>query len=679
MFERSFKSYPLQQLVRKWEYIVPLLLTVHGTALLLTHNATMSQWLLIVATFAIAIWTYLTSTGSSHRTFVRMTAIFVIAVMLIATTGGNNSYFLFWLVILILIYPAILTIQQAILLWTAVPTAYIMLYLLVPSTMPLIVVLARMVLFASIGGLGIILKKTISRYLAERKQVEDVLIRSERYFRALIEHALDIITVLNSDGTIRYISPSVEAILGYSVDELQTLDLTQIIHPEDVYKIYDYTCDNSKSQLKTTAVEARFLHKDGSWRLLEIICTDLRHDVAVEGIVLNARNITERKQLEEQIRQVQKMEAIGQFTTGIAHDFSNLLIPIQGFAELMALRLPENDPNQAMLEKILFSTQRATSLIRHLLAFSRKQVVELQKLNLNQIVADMDKIWERILGENIVLQTVLAPDLWDIMADPTQIEQVIVNLAANARDAMPNGGQLFIETKNITLDDPQMARQWQIPCGEYVSLALRDTGEGMAEDVRQHIFEPFFTTKRPGKGTGMGLATVYGIVKQNDGTIIVESQPNAGSTFRILLPRAVNAAHTESQPYRSDIALPTGHETILLVEDDSSVRDFIKQVLQAQGYDLLHAADGEEALKLAKQRAEPIHLLLTDVIMPGISGKILAEKISTLHTEAKILFMSGYDDDSIAHHGILDEEFSLLPKPFGPAELAHKVRDTLDI
>lgn len=389
------------------------------------------------------------------------------------------------------------------------------------------------------------------------------------------------------------------------------------------------------------------------------------------------QDITERKLLEEQFRQSQKMEAIGQLTAGVAHDFNNLLTAINGFAGLMQLKLSPDDPQQESLDKILYAADRAADLVRQLLAFSRKQVIEPKVLDLNNTVYELDKMLRRVIGEDIRLKTKLTPDLWKIKFDQSQIEQVIVNLAVNARDAMPEGGWLTIETANVLLDDDYVTRHLETQSGEYILLAISDTGQGMNKEVKAHIFEPFFTTKEPGKGTGLGLATVYGIVKQNGGHIWVYSEPGAGTTFKIYLPRTTDKSSSPTHVV-AEREMPSGNETILLVEDDTEVRDLVQEVLRARGYTLLEAEGGQEALQLATEHRGPIHLLLTDVIMPGMSGKLLAEKITQLRSDLKILFMSGYTDNAIAHHGVLDPGVSLLQKPFGPTALAQKVRQVLD-
>jgi nitrogen-specific signal transduction histidine kinase len=396
---------------------------------------------------------------------------------------------------------------------------------------------------------------------------------------------------------------------------------------------------------------------------------------------LGVRKRAEQKrlQLEAQYYQAQKMEAIGQLTAGIAHDFNNLLTVINGSTELLLSDLEPASPHQESLRKVLHAGQRAADLVRQLLAFSRRQVIEPQVLNLNIIVNHMERMLQRIIGENIALETILAPELWQTRIDLAQMEQVIINLAVNARDAMPEGGRLTVETANIVLDKDYTARHLEVEAGEYVLLIVSDTGIGMDEYVKAHIFEPFFTTKEVNKGTGLGLATVFGIVKQNGGSIWVYSEPGTGTTFKIYLPR-IRADKSEPLADRPivEIEPPSGRETILLVEDDPGVRDLVRRVLQGQGYLLLETQNSREAQDLVAHRVGPIDLLLTDVIMPGISGKALADQLIELLPDLKVLFISGYTDNAIAHHGVLDPDVHLLQKPFTPMDLARKVRMILD-
>ncbi len=385
----------------------------------------------------------------------------------------------------------------------------------------------------------------------------------------------------------------------------------------------------------------------------------------------------ERKRLEEQLAQAHKMESIGRLAGGVAHDFNNLLTAILGYNELAA---EEADPDSSLalyLENIRKAAERAANLTQQLLAFARKQILEPKVVSLNDLMLEVDTLLRRLIGEDIELLTLPAPDLWPVRVDPGQMEQVMLNLAVNARDAMPGGGKLTIETQNVVLDAEEAQRHADLMPGEYVLLAIRDTGEGMTEEVKARLFEPFFTTKGPGKGTGLGLATCYGIVKQNDGHIRIESELGQGTTFRIYLPRVETPLDT-AVAQDSLTNLPRGTETILLVEDEELVRAIAVQTLRAQGYVVREASNGNEALRWAQEFGAAPNLLITDVVMPQMSGKELAERLSALHPDLKVLYMSGYTDNAIVHHGALDPGVLFLAKPFTPPALARHVREILD-
>lgn len=383
------------------------------------------------------------------------------------------------------------------------------------------------------------------------------------------------------------------------------------------------------------------------------------------------------RQSEEQLRQSQKLESIGQLAGGIAHDFNNLLTVIGGYSELSLRRLQSEDPLHRNIEEIKKAGDRAASLTRQLLAFSRKQVLQPKVLNINSVVSDFEKMLQRLIGEDIDLRTMLAPEVGSIKADPGQIEQVIMNLVVNARDAMPLGGKLTIETNNIYLDENYAKQHVSVIPGSYVMLAVSDTGSGMDEETQKRMFEPFFTTKGLGKGTGLGLSTVYGIIKQSGGNIWVYSELGHGTSLKIYLPRIDEDAHDYEQ-----ISVATeniqGTETILLAEDEEILRNLAREVLESYGYKILDAANGGSALLICERHPEPIHLLITDVIMPEMSGRELADRLSNLRPEMKVLYMSGYTDNAIVHHGVLDEGTNFIQKPFTPDALTQKVREVLD-
>jgi signal transduction histidine kinase/ActR/RegA family two-component response regulator len=380
---------------------------------------------------------------------------------------------------------------------------------------------------------------------------------------------------------------------------------------------------------------------------------------------------------EEQLRQSQKLEAVGQLAGGIAHDFNNLLTVISGYSDLTLMRLDKEEPIRSNIEEIKKAGDRAASLTRQLLAFSRKQVLQPKLLKLNAIVSDVDKMLRRLIGEDIDLLTVLEPALGQINADPGQIEQVILNLAVNARDAMPLGGKLTIETSNVSVDNEHAGNHTAIRPGNYVMLALSDTGTGMDADTQRRMFEPFFTTKVQGKGTGLGLSTVYGIVKQSEGNIGVYSELGKGTTFKVYLPRVDDVAQIETVP-DAVADLPNGRETVLLTEDEDPVRRLTKTILELNGYQVLEATCGDEALSIYKSHRGQIDLILTDVVMPRMSGRELAQTLQTIRPDIKILYLSGYTDDAIVRHGLLDQEMSFLQKPFTPDALLRKVREVLD-
>jgi two-component system cell cycle sensor histidine kinase/response regulator CckA len=379
----------------------------------------------------------------------------------------------------------------------------------------------------------------------------------------------------------------------------------------------------------------------------------------------------------EQLRQAQKLEAIGQLAGGIAHDFNNLLTAISGYCQLSLRQLNEDEPLHHNIEEIQKAGERAASLTRQLLAFSRKQILQPRVLDLNFLIMDLSKMLRRLIAKNIEFITVLRPETGQINADPGQMEQVLMNLVVNARDAMPQGGKIIIETANVDLDEGFASQYDTIQSGPHVMLTISDTGCGMEAETQEHIFEPFFTTKEVGKGTGLGLSTVYGIVKQSGGSIWVKSEVGQGTTFKIYLPQ-----HLAADEAQADILKPAallhGLETILLVEDEAVIRNLVREILQESGYKVLEASIASEALHICEQYQEPIHLMLTDVMMPQMSGHDLVVALAELRPEIPVLYMSGYTDGAIVHHGVLDSDTPLLEKPFTPDALLRKVREILD-
>ena len=524
--------------------------------------------------------------------------------------------------------------------------------------------------------------------VTERRVAEAALRASESRFRSLIQNSSDIITLLAADGTVQYVSPPVERILGYQPEALVGQNTFDYVHPDDLPKVQASFIDASQHPgVDDTLTEFRLRAASGDWHWLEAVSNNLLDDPDVYGIVVNGRDISQRKQVEEQLRlleaqflQAQKMEAIGRLAGGVAHDFNNLLTVIKGYSELILGNLNEYDPLRRDVEQIKKAGEQAASLTRQLLIFSRQEMVQPEVLNLNTVAVEIEQMLQRLIAEDIDLVTILDPDLWLVKADPRQIEQVIMNLVVNARDAMLKGGQITIETANVQVNEAIFHQPMTVQPGRYVRLTVSDTGTGISEETLTHIFEPFYTTKEPGKGTGLGLSTVYAIVTQGKGKIQVRSDPGKGSAFSIYLPCLSEIEEgirqggelTPSEP-------PIGHETILLVEDEEAVRELAKRILLNQGYHVLEARHGREALSLCRKYKGTIHLLLTDVIMPsGMSGRELAEALQPLLPHTKTIYMSGYTNDIIVHHGVLDASLAFLQKPFTPTTLLQKVREILD-
>ncbi len=519
----------------------------------------------------------------------------------------------------------------------------------------------------------------IARDVTEHKRAEEALRESEAKYRQLVEHAPIGIYELDLNQ-LKFLSVNdvMCEVMGYTKEEFLSMSPYTLLSEENrnilverMKKLFagEKVPDNAEFKLRT---------KNGKefWALINIKL--FYQDGRPFKAQVVAQDISERKKLEEQLIHSQKMEAVGQLAGGIAHDFNNLLTVIKGYCQLSLLNLEESDPRWGNLQEIEKATQRASDLTRQLLAFSRRQILDPKVLDLNALLKDLNKMLRRIIGEDIELVTLLAGDLGRVKIDPGQIEQVVLNLAVNAIDAMPSGGKLTIETANVELDEEYAETHVGVTPGHYVRLSVSDTGAGMSPQVKEKIFEPFFTTKEKGKGTGLGLSTVYGIVKQSSGNIWVYSEPGHGTTIKIYLPRAEEELDTQ---YRRDETnlLPKGNETVLLVEDETSVRDLASRFLHQQGYTVLEAANGDEALHMAgKQSGKKIHLLLTDMVMPQMSGRALAQELKYLRPDIKVLYTSGYTDDTIVRHGILEHGTHFLQKPFSLKTFSHKVREALD-
>ncbi len=469
-----------------------------------------------------------------------------------------------------------------------------------------------------------------------------------------------------------------ESILGYSEPELPVnlVEWTDLIHPDDrgAFGNEIARCGASKSPFR---LEYRVRRKDGAYTTVY----DQGHFVPdpngklTERVVGFVADVTDRKRLEEQYRQAQKMEAVGQLAGGVAHDFNNLLTVINGYSDIILTMLHAHDPARPMVEAVKRSGDRAADLTRQLLAFGRQQVLQPQVLDLNAVVSDTAQMLRRLIGEDVELVTRPGAPLLLVRADPGQVNQVLMNLAVNARDAMPTGGTLTIETRNEVLGAGTAPDGAEVRPGPYVRLSVTDTGTGMSEDVRRHIFEPFFTTKEQGKGTGLGLATVYGIVKQSGGHIELETALGRGTTFRVYLP-GLGGTTADQKPGES--SAPKGAEVVLLVEDEPGVRALAELALRKQGYTVLSAASAEEAKALVTGCARPVDLLVTDVVMPGAGGRVLAEWLLATRPSVKVLYMSGYTDDAVVRHGVEAARVNFIQKPFTPNSLARKVREALD-
>jgi PAS domain S-box-containing protein len=517
----------------------------------------------------------------------------------------------------------------------------------------------------------------VLRDITERKQAEMTLRRSEASYRSLILGATYGIFRSSLDGKFLTVNPALAAMLGYG-SEAELLGANLL---GDISQDADAGAEllqQYRRNSRIDGVEAQWRRKDGKGLRVRLSGRAvLDEQGTLEGFEVIAEDVTQRQRLEEQLRQAQKLESIGRLAGGIAHDFNNLLTIINGYGQLLLGRADLGDPMHSHLSEIMKAGERAASLIRQLLTFSRRQVLSPQVLDLNAVISNMDKMLCRLIGEDIDLVIVLGPDLGRVKVDRGQIEQVVLNLAVNARDAMPQGGKLTLETVNAELDEAYARCHVTTAPGRYVMLAVSDTGVGMDAETRAHAFEPFFTTKEGGKGTGLGLATVYGIVKQSGGHIWVYSEPGQGTTFKIYFPRVEEAvAPREVQELQA--ALLRGVETILLVEDDEAVRPLVRAVLGSHGYTVLEASRGEDALATCQHHAGPIHLLLTDVVMPGMSGGELAKRLATLYPQMKTLYMSGYANGGIAHRGVLEPDAAFLQKPFTPDALARKVAEVLN-
>jgi len=490
--------------------------------------------------------------------------------------------------------------------------------------------------------------------------------------------------MIDQEGRFQYINSKFKELFGYDIKDVPDgRTWFRRAYPDPEYRhqviatwLEDFS-DSKAGEKRPRVFKAKC--KDGTEKIINFITVQLETGerlMACEDMTELKRAEEALRESEEQIRQLQKMEAVGRLAGGVAHDFNNLLTIIKGYSQLSLLELKEPNPLKSNLEEILKATERASNLTRQLLAFSRRQILEPRVLNLNLLIQDLNKMLHRILGEDVELIYHLAPDLGKVKIDPGQIEQVILNLAVNAREAMPSGGKLTIETSNVQLHETSLQSHHEIIPGPYIMLAVSDNGIGMSPEIREHIFEPFFTTKE--KGTGLGLSTVYGIVKQSGGYIYVYSELGQGTTFKIYLPRIEEKE--DSLLIKNEFSLPLqGNETVLVVEDEPALRELMVRILKDRGYQVFSASNGEETLKMFQEDlVRKVDLLVTDVVMPSMSGKQLADLLKKSFSGLKTLFISGYTDNAIVHHGVLIEGVDFLQKPFSPETLARKVREVLD-
>ena len=521
--------------------------------------------------------------------------------------------------------------------------------------------------------------QSIGRDITELKRAEKALETEKEKFQVMVEESPLGISLISKEGNYKYVNPKFVEMFGYTLEEIPTgREWFRIAYPDKEYRNQAIsawiTAIHETKVGQTRTLVFNVTCKDGSEKVIQFLPVTMQEG---EQFIIY-EDITEQKKIEARLVQSQKMEAVGTLAGGIAHDFNNILTIIMGNSDLMLMDMDENHPFQGNTHEIRQASRRAASLTRQLLAFSRKQVIHPKILNLNEIVMNIKKMLKRLIKEDINLKLKLHTALWRVEMDPGQIEQAIVNLVVNARDAMPKGGSLIIETENVNFSqDFSSDHGVTVKPGSYVVLRVRDTGIGIDEETLSRVFEPFFTTKEIGKGTGLGLATVYGIVKQNNGYILVKSQLGEGTTFELYLPKAEGDIKYADEEKPSK-AISTCSETILVVEDDDRVRNTANKIIMNAGYRVLEARNGESALEVSKGYKGTIHLMLTDVVMPGMSGRELAKILEAQRPDMRVLYMSGYTDDSIAQYGVLEPGIEMLDKPFTALELVRKAKEVLD-
>jgi PAS domain S-box-containing protein len=512
-----------------------------------------------------------------------------------------------------------------------------------------------------------------ARERAARREAEDALRESEQRYRRIIETTNEGVWIVDAASKTTYVNARMASMLGTSPRDMIGASIFDFVRDEPTVKALR---QHEASAGKQTEIKLERKDGDVTWALLDTtpIIDGNGH---YEGALVMAMDVSSRKRLEEQLRQAQKMEAVGSLAGGIAHDFNNLLSVILSGTSLVLEGLRPGDPIISELEEVRKAGERAGALTRQLLAFSRQQMLEPRILDLNQVVLGLEMMLRRLMGEDMELSLLLSHMLGKIYADPGQIEQIIMNLVVNARDAMPQGGKVTIESGNCNLTAAYTSLHLGVAPGDYVMLAITDTGIGMEPEVRDRIFEPFFTTKEKGRGTGLGLSTVFGIVQQSGGHIWVYSEPGKGTTFKVYLPRKDGPVDAPATMPPAPVTL-RGVETILLVEDEEQVRAIARTILRRYGYNVLEAQNGGEAFLICERYTAKIHLLVTDVIMPRMSGRQLAERLAPMRPDMRVLYVSGYTENSVVHHGVLDAGIAFLQKPITPDALLRKVRDVLD-
>jgi PAS domain S-box-containing protein len=532
---------------------------------------------------------------------------------------------------------------------------------------------------ASIGGIVI-----FSEDISPHKRAEEAVRKSEAKFRAVVENGYDGILFTDADAKILYRSPSYSLINGYTDEEGIGHSCFETVYPEDVERVRLYWAKVIEHPEAVHKIEYRIRHREGTWRWIESSSANLLANPNVQSVVVAARDITDRKHSEEekenlhaQLLQAQKMESVGRLAGGVAHDFNNMLGVILGHTEMALEKVDPILPLHEDLKAIHAAANRSAELTRQLLAFARKQTAAPKVLDLNQTVEEMMTMLARLIGEDVQLIWEPKPDLWTVRMDPSQLGQILSNLCVNARDAIDGVGKIVLKTENAVIDEAgEVGRSGGPVPGEYVLLTVCDYGCGMSGETLSHLFEPFFTTKGVGKGTGLGLAMVYGIVKQNSGFITVESARGRGTTFSIHLPRQTGEAG-QTRNYSLEVPVSSGHETILVVEDEAANLKLIRRMLERQGYAVLQAGTPGQAIRIASKHVGEIRLLITDVIMPEMNGRELARKVLSYYPNLKCLFISGYTADVISSHGVLEEGVSFIQKPFSAKALGEMVRETL--